>query len=121
MLLESVWAPASLLPQFGARWRQTGPDTAEIGFPETRGIEPMQIRLDADGRPVEIVALRWSDANPDKTWRLQPFGGRMLETARVEGFLIPVRVELGNLFGTQDYAPFFLATITDARFGEGAR
>lgn len=121
VMLESVFVPASLLPQFGALWRQTGPDTAEISFSETRGIEPMQIRLDADGRPVEIVALRWSDANPDKTYRLQPFGGRMLETARVEGFLIPVRVELGNLFGTPDYAPFFLATITQAGFGERAR
>jgi hypothetical protein len=32
------------------------------------------------------------------------------------GFLIPMRVELGNMFGTPDYAPFFLATITRAEF-----
>jgi hypothetical protein len=32
------------------------------------------------------------------------------------GFLIPTRVELGNLWGTPGYAPFFRATITSAEF-----
>ena len=116
VMLEAVWAPASLLPQFGADWVQTGPDSAEVRFADVRGIEPMQITLDADGAPIEVWALRWSDANPERVHRLQPFGGRMLEMARHQGFLIPSRVELGNMWGTPDYAPFFLATITSAEF-----
>lgn len=115
-LLESVWAPASLLPQFGAEWVQTGEDSAEVRFAGLPGLEPIQITLDAEGNPVEVWALRWSDANPDKTYRLQPFGGRMLEMTRHQGFLIPTRVELGNLWGSPDYAPFFLAKITSAEF-----
>ncbi len=47
---------------------------------------------------------------------MQPFGGRILETVVIQGFRIPVRVEMGNLFGTPDYAPFFLARITRAEF-----
>ena len=116
VMLEAVWAPASLLPQFGAEWVQTGPDSAEIRFADTQGIEPMQITLDALGNPLEVWALRWSDANPERVHRLQPFGGRMLEMTRHQGFLIPSRVELGNMWGTPDYAPFFLATITRAEF-----
>ncbi|MFN4098453.1 MAG: DUF6544 family protein [Pararhodobacter sp.] len=116
VMLEAVWAPASLLPQFGAEWVQTGPDSAEIRFADTQGIEPMQITLDAEGNPVEVWALRWTDANPERVHRLQPFGGRMLEMARHQGFLVPSRVELGNMWGTPDYAPFFLATITSAEF-----
>jgi len=116
VMLESVWAPASLLPQFGAEWEQTGPDTAEIRFDTTRGIEPMQITLDVAGNLIEVQALRWTDANPERVYRLQPFGGRMLEMGRHGGFLIPTRVELGNMYGTPDYAPFFLATITEAEF-----
>ena len=115
-MLESVWAPASLLPQFGAEWVQTGPDSAEVRFTDAPDLEPMQISFDAEGNPVEVWALRWTDANPEKAFRLQPFGGRMLEMARHQGFLIPARVELGNMWGTQDYAPFFLATIILAEF-----
>ena len=116
VMLEAIWAPASLLPQFGAVWVQTGPDSAEVRFADMQGIEPMQIMLDAEGNPIEVWALRWTDANPDKVHRLQPFGGRMLEMARHQGFLVPSRVELGNMWGTPDYAPFFLATITSAAF-----
>ncbi len=76
----------------------------------------MQITLDAEGNPIEVWALRWTDANPDKVHRLQPFGGRMLEMIRQQGFLIPSRVELGNMWGVPEYAPFFLAHITKAEF-----
>jgi hypothetical protein len=76
----------------------------------------MQFKFDAEGDPLEVMALRWTDANPEKTYRMQPFGGRILETGVIQGFRIPVRVEMGNLFGTPDYAPFFLARITRAEF-----
>lgn len=115
-MLESVWAPASLLPQFGAEWTQTGPNTAEIRFVDVRGIEPMQIALDPEGNLTEVQALRWTDANPNKVYRLQPFGGQMLEMGKHGGFMIPVRMELGNMYGTPDYAPFFLARVTRAEF-----
>lgn len=116
LMLETVWVPASLLPQYGAEWAQTGPDTAEIRFAAMPGIEPMRITLDAEGNLVEVWALRWTDANTDKQYRLQPFGGRMLEMGRFSGFQIPRRVELGNFYGTPDYTPFFLATITAVEF-----
>jgi hypothetical protein len=48
-LLESIWVPASLLPQFGAEWTQTGPDSAEVRFVSAPGIAPMQITFDAEG------------------------------------------------------------------------
>jgi hypothetical protein len=120
-MMEAVWATVSLLPQFGAHWTQTGPDSAEIRFDAAQDIEPMQLTLDADGKPTEVVALRWTNANLQRVFRLQPFGGRMLETGRFGGFMIPTRVELGNLYGTPGYAPFFLATITKADFGEPSR
>lgn len=116
VMMEAFWAPATLLPQFGAEWIQTGPDTAEVRFADTPALEPMRIAFGAGGTPLEVVALRWTDANPEKTYRLQPFGGRFLEMGRHGGFLIPTRVEMGNLFGTPDYAPFFLAAITRADF-----
>lgn len=117
VMMEAIWSPASLLPRFGARWTQTGLVTAEIRFEGVDDIEPLQITFDAGGTPIEVQALRWTDANPEKRYRLQPFGGRMLEMGRHAGFLIPVSVELGNMHGTPEYAPFFLARITRAEFG----
>ncbi len=116
LLLESVWAPASLLPQFGAHWTVTGPESAVVRFDDAPGIEPMEMVFDAQGNLLSVAALRWSDANPEKTYRLQPFGGRMLESGSFQGFRIPTRVELGNHFGTPAYEPFFHATITAAEF-----
>ena len=116
VMMEAIWAPATLLPKFGAEWVQTGPDSAEVRFADAPGLEPMRITFDAEGTPLEVVSMRWTDANPDKVYRLQPFGGRLLEMGQYGGFLIPTRVEMGNMFGTPDYAPFFLATITRASF-----
>lgn len=112
--MEAIWAPASLLPAHGVVWTQTGPDTARLDFPT--GIEPVDITLDADGRVVEVVTMRWSDANPERVFRLQPFGGTMTAERRFGGFTIPSAVGIGNHYGTPDYLPFFEAEITEARF-----
>ncbi len=116
VMMEVIWTPAALLPQFGAHWTQTGPHSAEIRFDDTPGLEPLRITFDAEGHPREMVSLRWTDANPDKVHRLQPFGGTVLEMGRHGGFLIPTRIELGNMFGTPEHAPFFRAAITRTEY-----
>lgn len=115
-MMESVWAPAALLPQFGAVWEAAGPDVARVSFPALEGVAPMELTLDERGAVVSLVAMRWSDANPAKVYGLQPFGGRVLESRDFSGFTIPARVELGNFWGTPDFDGFFRATITGARY-----
>ena len=112
MVMETVWVPAALLPQSGAVWTQTGADQAEVRFPEVPGVEPIHLTLDTAGRVLEMTTLRWSDANPDRIHRLQPFGGRNLAHGIHQGFTIPNAMEIGNLYGMPDYAPFFRAHLT---------
>lgn len=112
MVLETVWVPPALLPQHGAVWRPIGADQAEVRFPALDGVEPIQLTLDADGRVLEITTLRWSDANPARVYRLQPFGGRALAHATHQGFTIPTALEVGHFVGTPEYAPFFRARLT---------
>lgn len=112
MLTESVWTPAALLPQAGALWRETGPDEAEVSFPAFPEVAPITLRLDAEGHVIEVATMRWSDANPAGVYQLQPFGGRMTAQGTQDGFTVPVEVEVGNFFGTPDYAPFFRARMT---------
>lgn len=114
--LEAIWAPASLLPRSGAQWRQTGPDSARIALGTGRARVEIDMTVDADGRVLAVSTVRWSDANRERTFRLQPFGGTMKVEATFGGFTIPVAVDVGNHFGTPDYFPFFSATVIAARY-----
>ena len=76
----------------------------------------MEVEVDAEGRPVKVRFLRWSDANPEKTFRFQPFGGHLSEFREFDGFNLPTRIEAGNFFETEDYFPFFVAEVDDIRF-----
>jgi hypothetical protein len=112
----TIWAPAALLPGPGLSWSTVDVDTARLSI--THGVleQTVDVTVDADGRPVEISFQRWSDANPDKVHRLQPFGAVMSDFREVGGYRLPFRVEAGNMFGTADYFPFFLADVTEIRF-----
>jgi hypothetical protein len=116
MLTETIWLPAALLPRNGAVWRAIGPNRAEIDFPSVPGVEPINLTLDDDGNVIEILTRRWSDANPHRRYQFQPFGGRILAHRQDDGFTIPAEVEIGNFYGTDDWAPFFRAVVTEVRF-----
>lgn len=53
------------------------------------------------------VFLRWSNANSDKKYRLQPFGGTLSDFREVKGYHLPFNVEAGNMIGTDDYFIFY--------------
>lgn len=112
--MEGIWAPASLLPSNGVAWRQTGNNTASLAFPT--GIEPVELTLDEVGRVTKISTMRWSDANPEKVFRLQPFGGTTGSERRFGAFTIPAEIKVGNYHGTDDYLPFFQVRITSAEY-----
>ena len=78
--------------------------------------QSVNVTVDAAGRPTKVDFLRWSDANPDKVYRLQPFGGYLSEFREFDGYRLPTRVEAGNFFATDDYFPFFRVNVTSIRF-----
>jgi hypothetical protein len=65
---------------------------------------------------VKVVFPRWTDANANRTFRLQPFGGSLSEFRDFDGFCLPTHVEAGNQFGTEAYFPFFIANVTGITF-----
>lgn len=114
-----IWSPAALLPGPGVTWTAVEEDTARVTVTHGDLEQAVDVTVDQDGRPVEVVFQRWSDANPDKVHRLQPFGAVMSDFREVDGYRLPFRVEAGNLYGTDDYFPFFLAEVTAIRFPKG--
>jgi hypothetical protein len=60
--------------------------------------------------------LRWSNANPTRRWQMQPFGAKLSQFRKVEGYCLPTQVVGGNFFGTDAYFPFYRAEVTSIRF-----
>jgi hypothetical protein len=112
----AFWSPAFLLPRPGVVWAEVDRDTARVTVTRGALVQSADIRVDAQGQPVSITIPRWSNANPQHAWRLQPFGGETSDFRNVAGYRVPFRVDGGNFFGTPAYFPFYRARVLDVRF-----
>ncbi|MDF3414151.1 hypothetical protein HKX54_06765 [Sulfitobacter sp. M57] len=116
-LSEAVfWTPAAVLPRPDVVWTALDKDTARVTVTRDGAEQAVDVTVDPEGRPVRVFLQRWSNANPDGVYQLQPFGGTLSAFREVEGFRIPTHVEAGNFMGTDAYFPFFIADVTDIRF-----
>jgi len=112
----AFWAPASLLPGETVRWEPVDNATARAIVTFGKFEQAIDITVAADGQPTRVIIQRWSNANSDKTFREQPFGGDLSGFRDFAGYRLPTRVEGGNHFGTNDYFPFFKAEVKSIRF-----
>ncbi|MGB5986603.1 MAG: DUF6544 family protein [Desulfobacterales bacterium] len=110
------WTPAALLPGPGVVWEKVDENTARVSVSHMGLSQAVDLKVDGDGRPVEVYFMRWSDSNPEKTHRLQPFGGKLSDFREVQGFRLPFNVEAGNMFCTEDYFVFFKAEVVSISF-----
>ena len=110
------WTPAAVLPCPGVVWEGLEPDRARVTV-KYRGLsQSVDLTVGADGQPTQVCFERWSNANPEKQHRLQPFGGYLSEFRYFGGFRLPTHVEAGNHFATDQYFPFFVADVTAVEF-----
>ena len=110
------WTPAALLPRDGVHWEPVDDSTARVTVRHGDLQQAVDVTTGPDGQPEKVVFQRWSNANAEKSYRLQPFGGILSEYREFDGFRLPTRVEAGNFLGTDDYFPFFMATVSSVRF-----
>lgn len=110
------WTPAAVLPGPNVTWEPVSQDVARVTMRRGDMAQSVDVTVDAEGRPLHVSFLRWSDANPEKVHRFQPFGGYLSEFRNFDGFTLPTHVEAGNMFDTDAYFPFFIADITDVTF-----
>lgn len=117
-IAEAVfWLPTALLPSAHIRWEAVDEDTARVVVGDNGARYAVDIRVASDGHPIQTMFQRWSRENPDKVWRYQPFGATVEKTRAFGGLRIASEVRAGNNFGTADYFPFYIATITEAHYG----
>ncbi len=109
---EALWAPAALLPANGVTWEPVDVDSARAVFVVRGERHVVELTVAPDGRPLSVALDRWSDANPERVFRWQPFGATIEAVGRFGGYTVPTRISGGNHFGTEDYFPFFQAEVT---------
>jgi hypothetical protein len=115
------WTPAAFLPDAEAgwdalEWESVDAATARVTVRHGGLEQSADVTVDGDGRPLRIVFPRWSDENPERAYRLQPFGGDLSGFETIAGFQLPTRVVGGNHYGTVLYRPFFRAEVTEVTF-----
>lgn len=112
----SFWAPATLLPSFNVSWSALDANTARAVVKHNQFIQAVDIEVTESGQPSRVIIQRWSDENPERIFREQPFGGDLSEFQEFGGYRLPTRVDGGNHIGTDDYFPFFRAKVTKIDF-----
>lgn len=101
---ESVWAPWTLMPRAGVRWSAADADTAVVHLDIDGVEESVQLRVDGEGRLLEVSMQRWGDVDVAEPARL-PYGFRVVEERSFGGVRIPSRLEGGWWYGSDRYRP----------------
>lgn len=110
------WTPAALLPGDNVRWSSVDESTARVKLINGSLEQAVDLTVDADGKVRKVVFQRWSDANSEKQFQLQPFGGYLSDYKAFRGFRLPTTIEAGNFFDTDEYFPFFKVRVTTICF-----
>lgn len=107
----AIWTPAALLPGPGIVWSAVDADTARATVTHAGMTQAVDIRVNAQGQPQWVKIERWSNANPQGEFRLQPFGGQVSDFRKIDGYKLPFGVDGGNFFDTEEYFPFYRARV----------
>ena len=119
----AIWSPASLLPAYNAghqvEWAAIGSDLARATLRFGDLEQSVDITVNKLGQPTKVEINRWSNANPQNSYRWQPFGGYLSDYRTFEGYTLATTVEGGNMIGTDDYFPFYKAYVDNIHFPRG--
>ncbi|MBV2130493.1 hypothetical protein KQY15_15465 [Rheinheimera sp. SM2107] len=110
------WTPAAVLPRTGVSWSHLSDNSARLTVNQQGLSQTVELTVADNGQPVLVSMMRWSDANRQRRYTLQPFGGYLSDFRDFGGFTLPSHVEAGNHFGTPDYFPFFVADVQQIRW-----
>lgn len=122
LMADSIfWVPGALLPSLNVAWTPIDNDTVRVTAEGNSMSQAFDLTVDEVGRPTKIRFERWSDANAAKTYQRQPFGGYLSDFKNFDGYWLPTTIVAGNHFETDEYFPFFKATVDTVRFIDGSR
>jgi len=112
----TFWSPAALLPSENVSWSMLDENRAVATVTYLDLEQSVEIHINSEGQPHKVVIPRWSDANSENVYQIQPFGGYLSTFRDFSGFRLPTHVEGGNFIGTDKYFPFYVADVHQVTF-----
>ncbi len=109
LAIESIMAPASLLPSRGVRWEVEGPDAIRATLRIAGEPCTVALAIDEAGAVRSANLLRWSNQTKDRRFTWIPFGVDVDEERSFEGITIPSRVRVAYWHGTEQRFDFYRA------------
>jgi len=108
---ESVWVPASLMPQRGVNWRTGDQHTIVATFEVPPERPDLQLGIDEHGALRSVSLGRWGKVG-QRRFSYIPFGGDVLAEQRFGDYTVPSHISVGWWYGTPRFRPFFEAIVT---------
>ncbi len=115
--VESIWVPASLMPDRGVSWRTEDQNTVVASFEVAPERPEVRLGIDDHGGLRSISTMRWGNVGQAEFGYI-PFGGAIHAERRFDGYVVPSRITVGWWYGTPRFAPFFEATVTGYKVGQ---
>ncbi|MGM0650839.1 MAG: DUF6920 family protein [Bacteroidota bacterium] len=115
--IENIWLP-SVLAQAGS-WKQPGKNHLEVSFEAFGKPVTLTMHIEDNGKLKTVSMQRWGKLDNNKTFEYMPFGGNMLKEQQFAGYTIPTTINVGWLFGTDQFktkGEFFRADIKEVSF-----
>lgn len=111
LALESIWAPAALLPERGVRWEVEGPDAIRASMRIAGEPHSLTLALDDAGGVRAVTGLRWGSLAEKEPHSWIPFGADVDGERTFGGVTIPSAVRVAWWYGTERVFEFFRAEV----------
>ena len=108
---ESVWVPASLMPQRDVSWNTKDENTIVASFAVPPERPELRLSIDKRGALRSVSLDRWGNVGK-REFNYIPFGGDILAEQRFSDYVVPSHMTVGWWYGTPRYEPFFEAVVT---------
>jgi hypothetical protein len=119
LAIESIWSPASLLPQRGVTWRDIDEWTVQAVLTIDGDVIPLTLTIGASGNLQVVKIDRWGNLTPDGQYAAVPFGADVFDERTFGGYTVPSYLGVNWWHETDREFPFFTARVTAATFRPG--
>lgn len=116
LAIESIWQPASLLPQRGVTWTSIDDRTARATVTIDDEAIPLVLTVGPGGSLQTVTMERWGDQNTDGHYAYISFGADVFSERTFGGYTVPSRLGVSWWFGTARAFEFFRAEISQATY-----